>query len=370
MLLLAVAVSCQDSGGGIFQSDVPPVGNTAETVPQCMSYERSVCTDEGRNVQTPDSAPNGLVAYYTFDDSQGVDSSGRGNHAKVAAPAGPGHGPSGFGAAFDGSRMMEVPRTPDFESNDLTVSFWMYLLEDSTNSYRTIFRKAQHAADMTPTLMMLPMDRRLHVRIATTGTVTTGFDSTAVIPLRRWTHVAVVIKGGAAMTLYVNGVKDCPVLGSNRHCAIGCPPGGATYAWDEGEVLQNQGPLYVGGDPFMSGVAMYMDDLKIFGRALPERDVLLEANDALAMGSLFLKIGCTNCTAATLEENCADLENYHPCLCQELAGGGLTSARAMGWLRGPSAEWRFHAVVQNVATCELADATTGDAPRPGFCCLD
>ena len=98
-----------------------------------MSYERSVCTDEGRNVQTPDSAPNGLVAYYTFDDSQGVDSSGRGNHAKVAAPAGPGHGPSGFGAAFDGSRMMEVPRTPDFESNDLTVSFWMYLLEDSTN---------------------------------------------------------------------------------------------------------------------------------------------------------------------------------------------------------------------------------------------
>jgi len=113
-----------------------------------------------------------------------------------------------------------------------------------------------------------------------------------------------------------------------------------------------------------------MDDLKIFGRALPERDVLLEANDALAMGSLFLKIGCTNCTAATLEENCADLENYHPCLCQELAGGGLTSARAMGWLRGPSAEWRFHAVVQNVATCELADATTGDSPRPGFCCLD
>jgi len=105
---------------------------------------------------------------------------------------------------------MEVPRTPDFESNDLTVSFWMYLLEDSTNSYRTIFRKAQHAADMTPTLMMLPMDRRLHVRIATTGTVTTGFDSTAVIPLRRWTHVAVVIKGGAAMTLYVNGVKTAP----------------------------------------------------------------------------------------------------------------------------------------------------------------
>ena len=30
VLLLAVAVRCQDSGGGgIFQSDVPPMGNTA-----------------------------------------------------------------------------------------------------------------------------------------------------------------------------------------------------------------------------------------------------------------------------------------------------------------------------------------------------
>ena len=77
-----------------------------------------------------------------------------------------------------------------------------------------------------------------------------------------------------------------------------------------------------------------------------------------------------NCTEATLQENCADLETYHPCLCQELMGGGLTSARAMGWLRGKSSEWRFHAVVQNPATCDLVDATGGDDAKPGFCCLD
>ena len=92
---------------------------------------------------------------------------------------------------------------------------------------RTIFRKAHGARDMTPALMLLPNDRRLHVRVGTTHSAVSGFDSTAVIPLRRWTHVAYVLKGGAALSLYVNGVKDCPVLGSNRHCAIGCPPGGA-----------------------------------------------------------------------------------------------------------------------------------------------
>ena len=77
-----------------------------------MSYERSVCTDEGKNVETLNSAPTGLVAYYTFDDSAAVDSSGRGNHAKVAPPNGPGHGPTGFGATFDGSRMMQARCSP------------------------------------------------------------------------------------------------------------------------------------------------------------------------------------------------------------------------------------------------------------------
>ena len=68
---------------------------------------------------------------------------------------------------------------------------------------------------------------------------------------------------------------------------------------------------------------------------------------------------------------CSELDEYHPCLCQELMGGGLTSARAMGWLRGPSAGWRFHADVQN-GMCELSGATdpNGPAGKPGFCCHD
>ena len=104
---------------------------------------------------------------------------------------------------------------------------------------------------MTPALMLLPNERRLHVRLATTSSAIIGFDSTALIPLRRWTHVAYVLKGAAALSLYVNGVKDCPHARGLRHGE--CPPGGATYAWDEGDVRHNDGPLYVGADPFMSG---------------------------------------------------------------------------------------------------------------------
>ena len=159
-----------------------------------------------------------------------------------------------------------------------------------------------------------------------------GFDSTAVIPLRRWTHVAYVLKGGAALSLYINGVKDCPMVSATRRGA-GCPAGGATFAWDEGDVKHNTGPVYVGADPFMQGASMFLDGLKIYNVALPEVDIVLEANDALGiLGSHFLRLGCSNCTRSELQLACAEVDEYHPCLCQELMGGGLVAARLAGGL--------------------------------------
>ena len=346
------------------------------TIPNCQAYPSGVCAAGGMKVLVPDAAAPGLIAHYTFDDDRAADSSGHGNHAKSAPMAGPGYGPTGNGAWFDGVKPMEVPHIPAMSSPDLTVSFWLYLLEDSTNSYRTLLRKASTAQDMTPALMLLPNDRRLHIRLTTTATsgstsTVVGFDSSAVIPLRRWTHVTYVLKGGAALALYVNGVKDCPVLNTIRRSS-GCPAAGATYAWDEGDVKHNTGPLYVGGDPFMQGASMFLDNLKIHNRALAEREVVQEANDALGLaGTRFVRLGCNNCTRAELLQSCADLDEYHPCLCQELMGGGLLSARAMGWLRGPSASWQFHADVQNPATCKLPGMGEG-APtsQTGFCCRD
>ena len=324
----------------------------------------------------PDAAAPGLIAHYTFDDDRATDTSGHGNHAKVVPMAGPGHGPTGNGAWFDGIKPMEVPHIPAMDSPDLTVCFWLYLLEDSTNSYRTLLRKAAVVQDMTPALMLLPNDRRLHIRLTTTATSSStatvvGFDSTAVLPLRRWTHVAYVLKGGAALSLYINGVKDCPMLSTSRRGA-GCPAGGSTYAWDEGDVKYNRGPLYVGADPFMQGTNMFLDGLKIYNIALPEKELVLEANDALGIaGSRFLRLGCGNCTRSELQLSCADLDDYHPCLCQELMGGGLLSARAMGWLRGPSSTWQFHADVQNPTLCKLAGSQEGSpASQVGFCCRD
>lgn len=316
----------------------------------------------------PNAGEDGLIGFYTFDDGLGFDSSGHGYHSSVVPRAGPGHGPNGNSAHFDGMQLMEVAHSTEFNSIELSISLWVYLLEDSTNSYRTIFRKATSAADMTPTLMLLPNDRRLHVRVSTSQNAANGFDSTAVVPLRRWTHIAYVLRGGATLTLYVNGVKDCPVLGGNLH-GVRCPPGGSTFSWDEGAVSLNEGPLYVGGDPFMPGTPMFVDNLKIHERALSAHEVFLDAYAHDTTPAQMLRLGCSRCTEIALQQACAELEKYHPCLCEELMAGGLNIARSMGWLRGSSTSWVLHAVVQNPSECVISQEPSSRR-RMGFCCLD
>ena len=120
---------------------------------------------------------------------------------------------------------------------------------------------------------------------------------------------------------------------------------------------------------------MFLDGLKIYNKALPERDVLVESSGALGTaGAGFVRLGCANCTLKTLEEACTEVDGYHPCQCHELMGGGLLSARAMGWLRGPSASWQFHADVQNPAMCSIVPRADDAHPPPpmqtGFCCRD
>ena len=167
-----------------------------------------------------------------------------------------------------------------------TVSFWMYLLEDSASSHRTILQAASRE-DMTPvgSRCRAPAAPRADRLSAAPARARRRASTRRRCPLRRWTHVAVVLKGGAALTLFVNGVKDCPVLGSSKHGA-GCLPAGATYAWEEGDVLHNEGPLYVGADPYMAGTPMFLDTLDPRARAPRARDRRRSGRRARAGGAL------------------------------------------------------------------------------------
>lgn len=117
---------------------------------------------------------------------------------------------------------------------------------------------------------------------------------------------------------------------------------------------------------------MYLDSLKVYNIALSAKDVLLEAAGALGpMGATSVQLGCARCSREALVGACEQLDDYHPCSCTELMSGGLGVARTMGWLRGSSSEWAFHAFTHSPATCAInAHADAAVTLRTGFCCRD
>ena len=93
----------------------------------------------------------------------------------------------------------------------MTISFWIFLLKDSTGSWRTILHKGNSARDLTPTIMLWPKERRLHVRLSTDQNPNEGLDSKSIIPMRRWTHITVSFSL-QLLHLYVNGILDNQVI--------------------------------------------------------------------------------------------------------------------------------------------------------------
>jgi len=317
-------------------------GTTGAVLPQCMSVPAGMCGDGGRTIYTSDGQATNLLGYYSFDDSIGLDHSGNANHAHAPPPAvGPGHDGRGQSAAFSGGDFFRISHSPSFEGlRQMTVSFWVYLLTDSIDAWRVVFRKGEAEKDLTPTLLLSPDSRKVHARLSTSNPAKNGIDSVTAIPLRRWTHVALTVNYNV-LSIYINGVLD-------------------NEGMVTGEVMLNSGDWFIGKDLFLPGTGMFLDNFKIFSHALDEQALQVEASGALpGLGPNFIRLGCTSCTMKTAIERCAATGGYHLCRKMELNGGGLMAARAMGYLEMSSENW--------AAEDEAVDI---ELRKLGLCCLD
>jgi hypothetical protein len=118
----------------------------------------------------------------------------------------------GYSAAFNGSNMMTINNHQNFiETSDLSLTFWVYLLEDSNGNWRTLINKGETIEELTPTIMLWPNDRRLHVRVSTEKFWNEGLESKGVLNLKQWVHLGVVISG-QMIQLYINGNLDSQTI--------------------------------------------------------------------------------------------------------------------------------------------------------------
>jgi len=307
---------------------------------QCVDVPSEVCLGSGQQKVVKDAADEKLVGLWTFDDKYGADHSTGGNHPLKPPRFGPGFAGHGNSAWFDGFSGMEVPNSPAFKQSDcsFTVSFWMFLLQDSIGTWRTILHKGGEG-ELTPQIMLWPKSRRIHARVSTEANPNEGIDSVAIVPLRRWTHVAFVVQG-RLLQLFVNGMLDGQVV-------------------TDGSTVQNKGPLYVGKDKGHPGAQMFLDELKWVNRASDEKEIRAEAAQAMpGLGNNFMRLGCHGCNFETAVTSCP--ATYHICTIRELYGGGFQIANSMGWFGNTDRVW----------TRNSTTAGSDDDRRLGLCCSD
>ena len=218
----------------------------------CLSLPNALCINGGLKNIIPDNYIASQLGFWSFDDAFSYDPI---NKNPIIPPpmVGPSKGGKGYSAFFDGNYFSNITHLSLYETQSFTLEFWLFLLKESTGTWRTIIHKGDTIRDMTPTIMLWPKERRLHVRVSTDIDPNEGLDSKSSIPLKRWTHISVGFEG-QLLQLIINGIKDTEIIlkGSVRH---------------------NKGNFHIGKDPWHQGTFMYMDSMRFWGKLLGKGEI-------------------------------------------------------------------------------------------------
>ena len=114
--------------------------------------------------------------------------------------------------------------------------------------WRPLLHKGGANFDRGPGIWLNQTGNRIHFRNSTTASNNEGTDSVASLVTNAWSHVACV-KAGNKWRCYINAVLDTEFTLS-------------------GNTIGNNGPLYLGDDPWYAGSNVYMDEVQIYNCAL------------------------------------------------------------------------------------------------------
>lgn len=158
-------------------------------------------------------------------------------------------GDEGFVVPESAIQPPEAPRVGSW-----SLSFWAFLTEDATGSFRTLFFHGDGALEQrTPSAWWKPDERRLVLRVSTATDPDVGLDSGRTLPLREWVHLG----------FSFHNCSDSTHEDADSACSI---PGSDSASWHyvieffvNGEldqrvrvhdhVARNFGPLHIGKGP-------------------------------------------------------------------------------------------------------------------------
>lgn len=328
-----------------------------------------VCFSGQQAALIPPAVLPGLVGRFTFDEDTCLDSSGYGHHGTELqhgpAPAGNGH------SALFKTSFATIPNSKYLQMKDFSLTFWLFIVDEADSpspqdsiqwcplARKGVFAPESREFASAPAFMYSHATGQLRLSVTTTThrAVDGEFvDSNARILPNRWVHLAAV-HHGPKLLIYVNGILDA-VMGL------------------KGEIIPNEHPLYIGGDPFTvehCRHSLFMDELRVLDHAITPHELQAEAAPALGGADpSFVHLGCVHCSLAEAARSCP--ATRHICSSLELHTGAYQVARALGWLRAGSHVWTYAALKQEEdmhgAALLQGKATNGGEPVAGLglCC--
>lgn len=319
---------------------------------QCFDVANTLCVEDesGRSFTMERSFfPPDLRLWYQFDERLPVDHSGNLKHLTddegklTKLTVGPGIMGRGNSASFDGRSFRTVQDTKALNTPAFTVALWLFLREDSVGAWRVIFSRGSSVEELLPALLLWPDERRLHVRVSPKADAGVGaqLDSAGVIPLKRWTHLAVSCTGNV-LRLYINGVQDAQMI------------------VEETPEASEKSTLKIGRDPWRAGVKGFIDDFRWYSRGLARDEVSAMLYPGLTgnAASTAVSLACLSCRYPEAVRKCNNQRRYL-CSMQELFAGGLHTARSSGWLSSSSEVWSSE---------DEGDQRFDGRVRLGLCC--
>jgi hypothetical protein len=290
--------------------------------------EGGVCLAGEENEQNRYAYQNDLIAFYDFDQEINVDLAGSKIAINEEIKAGPGVNEKGASAFFNGDNWVTIDHHSGWETNELRISFWIYIIETthekSTKMYCPVILKGyddfqKQTFHRFPGIFISENTRRIRafVSLANKDKYRDGIwtESIGRVPLQRWTHVSFGFDK-QKLEISINGVLD------------------SIQTLDGREVQGNSEKLYVGGHPSYSmgcKLVYYMDNLKVHNKLASQ--FALEAETHSALGTISpnqIMLGCLNCDFRDAKNSC--IPNYHLCTNAEMVSGVYQAIRILGWV--------------------------------------
>ncbi|OWZ16842.1 Suppressor of lin-12 [Phytophthora megakarya] len=153
-----------------------------------------------------------------------------------------------------------------------SLSFWVFLTEDSTGSFRTLFFNGDgNNQQRTPSAWWKPDERRLVLRVSTNTSSDVGLDSGDEVPLNEWTHMGFTFVNCSQSNIANPAIihESCP---QNDNAAKSWMYSYSFYINGlldtevriHEPVVANSGPLHIGKGPWTKGMKGFTSNLRVF----------------------------------------------------------------------------------------------------------